>query len=498
MKYIAFILFIFLSLITGLILASLLFHYYEIEQLPIPIAIDGTLDYFNAETEIIGAYIGSAIIGILLLFISVSCYSWYHRLCKKKKNSYANNITAPYCLYLRSFKDEAITRKSIGIHTEEEALVRVLSEIAPVYAIGDPQDKKMPLGASRIYVSNEEWKSVVFSMSQDASVVALRLGETDSFWWEVEMALINVPIEKILFIIPTSKTFNNVAYLYKILLSHNIDISKVNISVEKKRRGSISSFLYFDNDGTPNTAQVRVPKILKLILSYENILSNALQNFRLKFGISLKKKHTIRYARVMQGLYLFAITFMPISTCFSDLIELRYQMPYELVERCVQDDVFRNKYSDEVNGNNLVYSIIEAKKGVFLLENEMFLEMIQIEMESIKAMDYDEFEQLMEERKNELLMIKKYCPESYGKYVSILESAAKYSLYYPTDTEEYILAYKGLVEYLPQWVNNFYEENSHLDEYEFTIKYFEIIEQHFNDEDIADVLKVLLSTQINI
>lgn len=91
--------------------------------------------------------------------------------------------------------------------SEEEVLVSVLSDIAPVYAIGDPKDKKMPLGTSRIYIDDEHWKSTVIDMMNRAVVVVLRLGKTDSFWWKVETAVKNISLDKVMFVVPESKIY---------------------------------------------------------------------------------------------------------------------------------------------------------------------------------------------------------------------------------------------------------------------------------------------------
>ena len=250
MKYIALILSIVTGIMTLLCACSVIFLFWGInEGMEIPIAIEGTMDYFDAESTLWGQNIGGPLFSLLFFILFSVCYSWYRRALKKKRSSKKENIKPPFCLYLRSFVDDAKTGKNIGVQTEEEALVEVLTDIAPVYAIGDPRDKKMPLGASRIYVDDDQWKSVVLDMAQKASVVVLRLGKTDSFWWEVEMAIKNVSIEKLLFIVPESKTFNNIATLYKILLEYNIDIKDLNINISQKHRGSISSFVFFDKNG---------------------------------------------------------------------------------------------------------------------------------------------------------------------------------------------------------------------------------------------------------
>lgn len=159
--------------------------------------------------------------------------------------------------------------------------------------------------ASRIYVDDEHWKSTVIDMMNRAVVVVLRLGKTDSFWWEVETAVKNISLDKVMFVVPESKTFSNVATLYKILLNHNIDIKNIDINIEKKNQGSISSFLYFDNNGQAVTHEVKTPQFTRLILSYENILRNALLGFRVKFGLKTKNRHKVKWARALEILLIF-------------------------------------------------------------------------------------------------------------------------------------------------------------------------------------------------
>ena len=165
MKYIS----SFFAVIFGLIAFVYTIGYFEmifglISPTEIPVALEGTLEYFNIKTQLIGQDIGSILLIIVCIILSSFFSYLYRRLNKKKKDTFdKDSISAPFVLYLRSFVDDKTTKKRISIfndvRTEEEVLVSVLSDIAPVYAIGDPKDKKMPLGASRIYVDDEHWKS---------------------------------------------------------------------------------------------------------------------------------------------------------------------------------------------------------------------------------------------------------------------------------------------------------------------------------------------------
>lgn len=503
MKYIS----AFFAVIFGLIAFVYTIGYFEmifglISPTEIPVALEGTLEYFNIKTQLIGQDIGSILLIIVCIILSSFFYYLYRRLNKKKKDTFdKDSISAPFVLYLRSFVDDKTTKKRISIfndvRTEEEVLVSVLSDIAPVYAIGDPKDKKMPLGASRIYVDDEHWKSTVIDMMNRAVVVVLRLGKTDSFWWEVETAVKNISLDKVMFVVPESKTFSNVATLYKILLNHNIDIKNIEINIEKKNQGSISSFLYFDNNGQAVTHEVKTPQFTRLILSYENILRNALLGFRVKFGLKTKNRHKVKWARALEILLIFYIIFTGASKTFSDLASLKYQMPYEFVERCVESQDFVNKYSKEINGSNLVWGIIEARKGLFGLDDDKYKSLYLIEAHAIQLMSYDEFSQLQVAPKNMLLMIKKYVPDSYTNYVEILSEAAILGVQYGEELDELIKQYKTNMDSLPQWVSDFANsEDLPNDEYEFMTLYNEIMIEHIDDEDIVDILKTLSSQAI--
>ena len=219
--------------------------------------------------------------------------------------------------------------------------------------------------------------------------------------------------------------------------------------------------------------------------------------FRVKFGLKTKNRHKVKWARALEILLIFYIIFTGASKTFSDLASLKYQMPYEFVERCVESQDFVNKYSKEINGSNLVWGIIEARKGLFGLDDDKYKSLYLIEAHAIQLMSYDEFSQLQVAPKNMLLMIKKYVPDSYTNYVEILSEAAILGVQYGEELDELIKQYKTNMDSLPQWVFDFANsEDLPNDEYEFMTLYNEIMIEHIDDEDIVDILKTLSSQAI--
>lgn len=512
MKYLAMFLSWAFGVLTVLFLMSMSMMLLGVESPDIPIVLENTDEYARIKWELVGCDFGQPIMLVVSYFLFAVTHSLHHRLRKKKCDTLnADAIEGPFVLYLRSFIADRITSRRISlfadIRSEEETLVDVLSEIAPVYAIGDPKDKKMPVGASRIYVDDGHWKTTVEKLSQKAVVVVLRLGETDSFWWEVEMAAQKVPLEKLLFVVPECKTFSNVATLYKVLLDNKIDIKSAGISIDRKSRGSISSFMFFGHDGTPVAKSVKIPRFTQIVVSYENILRNALAEFRAKYGLHARWGAAIRWVQLLQIVVVGSMFLTFVSLGVRDFTRLNCQMPYELLEKCVEYPEFTAKYSDKINGTNLTWAFVEAEKGSFWLPDSKYKFRFFTELKAQLAATSGECVQFFTEPRNSLLMIKKYVPECYDEYVGILAEAAILSIRLPGETDELIAAYQNKLNDLPQWMKEFLAHESELFERRANVdghdnlggvlrRFAKETARHADDHDFVDGLKVLRTITI--
>ncbi|MFD6181483.1 hypothetical protein [Streptomyces goshikiensis] len=122
----------------------------------------------------------------------------------------ANDSPAPV-LYLRSFEDDSVTKRShlagsyaIGFQqfTEEQELTLALSPAGPVIAVGQPGEQLPLVGAHRLYM-DEDWQNRVIELMTRARLVVLRLGTTEGVWWEFEQALARVGPERLLLLVPS-------------------------------------------------------------------------------------------------------------------------------------------------------------------------------------------------------------------------------------------------------------------------------------------------------
>jgi branched-chain amino acid transport system permease protein len=110
-------------------------------------------------------------------------------------------------LFLRSFKaDAGLWRSWIDFAfksgTAESSLVRAARGIGPVLALGPPGEKLPPLGAARFHVGHDHWQDLVKALEAEAALIILRIGLTESFWWEVKYLVETSAPEKIVVYLP--------------------------------------------------------------------------------------------------------------------------------------------------------------------------------------------------------------------------------------------------------------------------------------------------------
>jgi hypothetical protein len=175
---------------------------------------------FISGTGFIG-YIYNSILFIFLGILGVSVNLLIARGRKKSillpSSEELINISDPI-VYLRSFKDDSISSGFSGVSikaintyrpkafvTGEEKLIKKLSSMGRVVAIGKPREQLPELGAERVYVRDDEWQRVVAGWMDRARLVVLRIGGTEGLWWEVQEAIRRVKPERLLFLVPGDK-----------------------------------------------------------------------------------------------------------------------------------------------------------------------------------------------------------------------------------------------------------------------------------------------------
>jgi hypothetical protein len=159
-------------------------------------------------------------------------------------------------LYLRSFLDDSaaatvphqeITSWFGGADTEEEQLAQVLGQIGPVVAIGRPGELLPELGASRLYVGDDEWQAVVSRLMAVSRLVVLRAKRTRGLFWEAEHAASRLRPEQILFLVPRDLDYA----AFRASTDHWFPRGLPAEAPPGQRMGSLRGLVYFRSDWTP-------------------------------------------------------------------------------------------------------------------------------------------------------------------------------------------------------------------------------------------------------
>lgn len=114
-------------------------------------------------------------------------------------------------LYLRSFALDVSDAQhkmpiwgglSVPINPWESSISQGLSGAGPMVAIGRPGEKFATLGASRIYVSDDEWQAKVLELAEQASLIIWVYGDSEGLRWEISQLTASLPPEKLIIALP--------------------------------------------------------------------------------------------------------------------------------------------------------------------------------------------------------------------------------------------------------------------------------------------------------
>lgn len=216
----------------------------------------------STKTETSGWPIAFFLLFVIILKLGMELHKRGRFYLQKlpKIQSYQND-THPV-IYLRAFRDDLITNETkVMALTEEEQIVRVLSEIGPVIALDNPSDDSKIPGSFRLKALDTEWQEKVRNLVTQANLVVIRPAMTPAIHWELELVRNCVDPKKVLLIIPSENYLN-----YEIFTQHaekNLQIHLPDLKKEKNilknifriltrtpefgKHFSFESFVYFND-----------------------------------------------------------------------------------------------------------------------------------------------------------------------------------------------------------------------------------------------------------
>lgn len=120
--------------------------------------------------------------------------------------------TEPVALLLRSFaSDGTLEREAVGpieILTEEEEIARILrgSTTGRFVALARPRQSFQEAGAERVDVGTGDWRDAVSQLVSRASVVVMRLANSEAVLWELDVVVKSGKLQQTLFLLPQVST----------------------------------------------------------------------------------------------------------------------------------------------------------------------------------------------------------------------------------------------------------------------------------------------------
>ncbi len=84
------------------------------------------------------------------------------------------------------------------LDTSEEQMANYLKRYGLFVGIGKPGEKIVTPGASRMYVTNEEWQQTVLGLLHESQFVVLQPSATEGVWWEINKVLANCQPQQVI------------------------------------------------------------------------------------------------------------------------------------------------------------------------------------------------------------------------------------------------------------------------------------------------------------
>jgi hypothetical protein len=270
---------------------------------------------FNPQSGNLGTWLKIALVFALGTLVSRAGHKYYKMGTKLSSPSAEDSIAKdprPPVVYLRSFLDDSLASReeprfemaggalveSWFSPTEEQELAKIMNQIGPFIAIGNPSEELPELGAARTYVSGAEWKDKVLGWISRAKLVVLRAGTTRGFWWEAETVAKNVKPERIIFLLPLTateyQTFRKRAETF-------LPCRLPDYPRKKRCIGSIRGILLFQSDWTPHFLELR-----GIGSGWTGALKMTLEPVFKQLGVAWKKPWQV-YAYTIRMVFVFLV-----------------------------------------------------------------------------------------------------------------------------------------------------------------------------------------------
>jgi hypothetical protein len=191
----------------------------------------------------LGAIIGQAS-GVVAL------WTFYRsmRHAKLRASVLRERDTRPPVLILREFDDDVLmTPRFHPGRSFEHFFTGELDRIGPTISVGRPGERLAPLGASRDYLADPDWKRAVGTMIEDAAVTAFLLGDSESLLWEFRKTVATRGKDRALVIVPPLRDRAELGRRWKNFVEATADIIGTGLPAELPEEPVLAFFFAHDD-----------------------------------------------------------------------------------------------------------------------------------------------------------------------------------------------------------------------------------------------------------
>jgi hypothetical protein len=315
----------------------------------IPVAIIIALVAMKATFDVAGfGLLDGLLLTVVVLIVSPwATASFQHgkRLVAAAQDEIALDKKVDFILYLRGFIDDTVASSTLGEPevwqqafanlfglplTEEEHLARALKAFCPVAAVGRPGEELPLLGARRIYLDDAIWQDRVRELMHRARLVVVRLGPDEGLTWELQVALHELPPEKVVLLVPdrgsprglsrglSIAAYSDVAWdrLKEVLQASQRELQDIpELAEPSPRLGTLRGLICFSRGGQPIVYPLTNRSVARRLSRYA--LADALEDvfaplMARVFGHKTRRRLVFRRATalVVDGLVFQLVTFI--------------------------------------------------------------------------------------------------------------------------------------------------------------------------------------------
>lgn len=396
-------------------------------------ALEGTDAYTKYTYELLGGIMGYIAILPLFILLTVLSFLLFRKVNRWRQRGRKRSAdeNAPAILYLRSFEDDRITAKEVnailrpGV-SEEEALVSVLDDIAPVLSVGRPNEKYLPDGAACIVITDAEWHEKVAALARKAKLVVLRPGSTEGVLWELKYCLENLDWKKLLLVLPKDRTPSDLREIKSILTQYGIDADSLFARKKKKTKGSILNFLYFDDMGQPVCVPLQMSRIESWFTPLEDKIKEALGAVSARFGIKTKKRRPWIWITLFCAFNILATATAAVGSYLTFKTIEHGRFPHDLITAGQEIQEVAETIDGLTSKTQADFLFFVSLTGLLLQDDDSITAFYTWETELMNKINSREYELLTESASGYptryLTLAKKYCTDAeYDAFIAYLQ-----------------------------------------------------------------------------